>query len=132
MAKRKLSEKELDRRCALIVEITRNVVRLLSTGIKWLALFGMVYCFFDAVKTFSGETTAADILIRLVADLKINQWLGYLVGGGGLIYGGIRTRQLKKTRKEHADYIRKLELLRDPKRQSSRLNLFGETNEDDK
>jgi hypothetical protein len=55
-------------------------------------------------------------------------WLGEAV----LIYGGIRTRQLKRTRKEHADYIRELELLRDPKRQSSRLNPFGETNEDDK
>jgi hypothetical protein len=81
VAKRRLSEKELDRRCALIVEITRDVVRLLSTGIKWLALFGMVYCFFDAVKAFSGETMMANVLIGLVADLKINQWLGYLVGG---------------------------------------------------
>jgi hypothetical protein len=132
MVKRKLSEKELDRRCVLTVEITRAVVRVLSTGIKWAALFGMVYCFFDAIKAFSGETTAANILIRLVADLKINQWLGYLLGGGGLIYGGIRTRQLKRTRKDHADYIRQLELLRDPKRQSSRLNPLGETNENDR
>jgi hypothetical protein len=34
----------------------------------------------DAVKAFSGETTMANVLIGLVADLKINQWLGYLVG----------------------------------------------------
>jgi hypothetical protein len=92
----------------------------------------MVYFFFDAVKAFSGETTIANVLVRLVADLKINQWLGYAVGGGGLLYGGVCTRQLKRTRKEHADYIRELELLRDPKRQSSRLNPFGETHDDDK
>jgi hypothetical protein len=92
----------------------------------------MVYFLFDAVKDFSGETTVANVLIRLVADLKINQWIGYIVGGGGLIYGRARTRQLKRTRREHADYIRSLELLVDPKRQSSRLNPFGETNENDR
>ncbi|MDR1250672.1 MAG: hypothetical protein LBK62_00740 [Treponema sp.] len=132
MAKRKPLEKELDRRCALIEEITRTVVRVLSTGIKWAALVGIAYLLFDAVKSFSGETTEANILIGLIADLKINQWLGYVVGGGGLLYGGIRTWQLKRTRKDHAGYIRKLELLNDPKRQSSRLDQFGEPNEDDR
>jgi hypothetical protein len=92
----------------------------------------MVYFLFDAVKTFSGETTVANILLKLVTDLKINQWFGYMVGGGGLLYGGMRNRQLKRTRKDHADHIRQLELLIDPKRQSSRLNPFGETHEDDK
>jgi hypothetical protein len=114
------------------VEIARLVVRVLSTGIKWVALVIMAYFLFDAVKSFSGETTVANVLVKLATDLKINQWLGYVVGGGGLIYGGVRTRQLKQTRKDHAEYIKELERLKDPKRQSSRLTPFGETNEDDR
>jgi hypothetical protein len=62
----------------------------------------------------------------------MNQWAGYVVGGGGLLYGGVRNKQLKNTRKEHAEHIKNLEQRLDPARQSSRLNKFGETHKDDR
>jgi hypothetical protein len=132
MAKGKLSEREMDYKLAKLGHVCKSVTRILTTAIKYGCVLGMGYFFFDAVKHFVGEETSANILVQLIADLKINQWLGYVVGGGGVIYGGVRTNQLKQTRKKHAEHIKQLELLIDPKRQSSRLNLFGDTHEDDR
>lgn len=90
------------------------------------------YCLFDAVKYFVGSETNANILISLIADIKVSQWIPIVFGLGGFAFGTIKHIQLKYTRKRHSEYIRKLEFKFDSARQNSRLNEYGETHEDDR
>jgi hypothetical protein len=132
MSRKKFTEKEMDYRYAMVDRICKTITRVISGVVKYGCVFGCVYFFSDAIKHFAGTNTEANVLMNIITNLKMNQWFGYVVGGGGLVYGGIRNKQLKNTRKEHAEYMKKLELTIDPRKQSSRLNLFGETNEDDR
>ena len=132
MARRKISERELDRRCALWLESIRAFVRLATTVIKWGGFVIIVYLLGNTLKTFAGGETKANILINLITDFKMNEWMGIVLGGGGMIYGSTKNWQLKQTRKKHASHIKELELIVDNKRQSSRLTPYGETNEDDR
>jgi len=132
MTKEKLTEQEMRYRYARSTLVWRNLTKTLGTILKF-GLFGWVfYWFFDAIKLFAGEKTDANILINLIFDMKIDKWIAYIFGAGGMIYGGVRNYQTKQTRKKHSEYIRKLEEKLDSARQKSRLNEYGETHEDDK
>jgi hypothetical protein len=132
MAKHRLTDKEIDYKIILSGQVCKTITRISTALIKYGCIGVLGYFFFDSLKELAGKTTIASVLIKLVTDLKMNQWFGYVVGGGGLIYGAIRHRQTKKTRKNFDEHIKKLELMIDPDRQSSRLNSFGETNENDR
>jgi hypothetical protein len=122
----------MDYRFAMVERVCKTITRVTTGILKFGCIFGCVYALSDSLKSFAGTNTSANILMEIITNLKMNQWFGLVAGGGGLLYGGIRNNQLKNTRREHAGYIKKLEQNIDSRRQSSRLNMFGETHEDDK
>jgi hypothetical protein len=110
----------------------RHVSKIFTNIIKFGCIGWIFYWFFDAVRSFAGLETNANILIKLVLGMKIDKWIAYIFGGGACAYGAIRNQQLKQTRKRHSEHIRDLEQRLDPDRQKSRLNKYGETHEDDR
>ena len=132
MAQRKLTEQEMYYNFNKTSLAWRSISKIFSSITRFGAVCFCVYWFTDAIKAFAGNETDANILMDILFDLRANQWIGFIFGGGGLIYGAIRNKQLKNTRKTMGDHIRKLEKKFDPERESSRLNKYGETHEDDR
>ena len=132
MAQRRLTEQEMEYNFARATLIWKNLTRIFMNLLRFGCISWCVYWFFDAVKIFAGEETNANVLINLVVGMKIDKLIAYLFGGGGLLYGGIRNYQIKQTRKNLSEHIRKLEKMHDKDRQKSRLNEYGETHEDDR
>jgi hypothetical protein len=104
----------------------------LGSIVRFGAICFCVFCLADAIKAFAGQETNATILMDIILSLRANHWIGFIFGGGGLIYGGIKNKQLKNTRKAMGDHISKVEKKIDSGRQKSRLNKYGETHEDDR
>jgi hypothetical protein len=132
MAQRKLTEQEMHYNFNRYSLAWRNVTKILGNIVRWGAICFCVYWFMDSIKAFAGKETDANILMDIILSLRANHWIGFVFGGGGLVYGGIRNKQLKNTRETMGDHIRKLEKEIDPNRQNSRLNKYGETHEDDR
>ena len=132
MAQKGQTEPELYYEFNKTALITRNVTKTLSSLFKYGCIAWCGYWLFDAIKVFAGNETTANILISLVMGLNIDKWIPIVFGIVCLIYGGIRNHQLKQTRKRHSKYISDLEKRLYPDRQSSRLNEYGETHEDDR
>jgi hypothetical protein len=132
MAQRKLTEQEMNYNFARTSLVWRNITKISGSVVRYGCVFGCVYFFFDAVKTFSGQETSANILLEIMAGMKLDKWIGYVFGIGCFIYGAIRNIQLRKTRKAFSEHIINLEKNIDQNRQKSRLNQYGETHDDDK
>lgn len=132
MAQRKYTIQEMNFKFAKTSLVWKNITTIFTGILKFGCIACCCYWLFDALKTFAGSETNANILIKLILEMKADKWIAYIFGGGCLIYGGIRNHQLKQTRKRHSEHIRALETRIDPKRQRSRLNEYGETHEDDR
>lgn len=78
---------------------------------------------------FAGAESDADIqfLVKIITDLKADQWIAYIFGGASIAYG-LRERKLRqKYMNENTERERRLEEKIDPERSSSGLPETGET-----
>jgi len=131
MARHKLTVQEMEYEFARISLIWRSITKILGILIKYGCILGCIYFLFDSIKSFSGKESYANILLDIIFNMRFDKWLGYIFGFGGLLYGAIRHRQLKNTRKELSHFNEVLQKKIDPNRQNSRLNQYGETNDND-
>src|SRR5687767_7799039 len=85
-----LRARKVDRAAA----VTETLIRFGSL----VAIFALVA---SAMKAYAGETTFAQVGFAFVGDLKINEWLAYVLAGGGITYG-------LKQRKARRDQIEQM------------------------
>jgi len=112
------------------------VVDLISKISTQLIKYGAIcFCFYCAYKTvgqLSGRTTIANIALRIIGDLKINQWLCYAFGGGSATWALGERHLRRKTVKRLTNKTIELEKIIDSKRSSSTLPPSGTTRKEDK
>lgn len=88
----------------------------------------MIFYFgYLSIKSLSGRETLAKFIVDWATDLKLNQWMAWLLSGGMGI-GWARERKLRiKHTASLADQKRKLEERIDPERTSSKMPATGRT-----
>ncbi|MCK4796376.1 MAG: hypothetical protein KAT05_03285, partial [Spirochaetes bacterium] len=79
-----------------------------------------------------GKNTIANIVFSFFANMKINQWLAYMVGGSGVGYGFVQSKLKGKTIKRLSKRVDELEKGKNPNKISSNLTQKGKTNRRDK
>lgn len=110
---------------------TRAFIVSSSSIIRWGALVFIAYFFYKSIASLSGLETKANIVLNFLSDIKVNQWLAYILGFGGLFYGIGQRKSRHKIIKKTSGHIEKLEKRLNSIRQSSLLNHDGTTNEAD-
>ncbi len=91
----------------------------------------MTWCGYLSISALAGHHTFADIGIRLLGNVSVNNGIAYLFGGGGIAYGVAQHRLKGSTVKALQGRIHHLETSIDPQRSSSQLTTQGETNPED-
>lgn len=111
--------------------ITDAAVSVVNNMVKWGGLLGISYFVYRTIQSIAGQQTVANIAINLISDLKINQWIAYVIGISGIGYGCMQKR-IKKITIEHLSRRKEeLETMLDNRRTSSMLTRRGETNPED-
>ena len=98
---------------------------ILNELIKWGFLFGISYWIYRSVAVLAGQSTAADIGIRVVGNVKVSDGIITLLAGSGWAYGlgqrSLRRRHIERLTSHKND----LERIIDPNRTSSNLTSRG-------
>lgn len=103
------------------------VVDVVRTAIKWGALVWISSNFYRCIAVLAGHTTAADIGIKFLANVKVSDTICVVLTGGSIAYG-MGQRQLRRRHIKHVAHDKnELERLLDPKRTSSNLTDRGTT-----
>jgi hypothetical protein len=111
------------------IDAISDVVR---QAIKWGVLLGIARYGYLSIAALAGHQTLADIVVKLLANIKLSNGICYVVTGGSLIYG-IGQRQLRRRNiRRIAHDKNEAERLIDPKRTSSNLTEKGTTRPGDK
>lgn len=95
------------------------------TAAKAGAVAVVAICFLFAVRAIAGRTTLFSASVDAMFHMSADRWIAYIVASmscGGYYY---ERRTRRKTIKEQAEYIEKLERKIDPKRSSSGLTITG-------
>ena len=99
--------------------------------IRWggvVTCFGFLYLIVDSL---AGKTTATDIALKAITDLKLDRGVLYLLTGGTTLWA-IRERKLRKKKtKDIEAHVKELEERIDPNRTSSNLTETGDTHPED-
>ena len=100
-----------------------------KTLIRTAGVVGCIWLIKETIVPFAGEESYADIQIlwKIATELRADQWIAYIVGGGGAYYG-LRERQLRRKYIERTTgRVKHLEEKIDPDRSSSGLPETGES-----
>lgn len=108
-----------------------SVSKVLQTGIRFGALAFSVWCLNDAIVSFAGKTSDANVLIQFLTDIQVSNALAWVFGGGGVLYGYKQRSLNGKTVERLQPRIEQLETSFDRNRTSSGLTKTGETNPKD-
>ena len=99
--------------------------------IRWGGVIVCLYFLSLMVDSLAGKTTATDIALKAITDLKLDRGILYLLTGGTTLWA-IRERRLRKGNTKHrAAYTKELEKHIDPNRTSSNLTETGDTHPED-
>lgn len=99
--------------------------------IRWGGIIICFYFLYLMVDSLAGKTTATDIALKAITDLKFDRVVLYLLAGGTTVWA-IRERKLRKKNTRHiAAYTKELEKHIDPNRTSSNLTETGDTHPED-
>jgi hypothetical protein len=129
--KEKKSRDEIEASVARFTEIVRSITSIIQLSVKGIIILGCFFFIYKSISSLAGLDTNANIVLQVLTDLKANQWFGYVVGGGGLVYG-IRERRLRQRNiKRMAERTDKLEKAIDPQKNSSYLSMVGEARMED-
>ena len=95
--------------------------------IRWGGVVACFYCLYLMIDALAGKTTATDIALNAITDLKLDERILYLLTSGTTFWA-IRERKLrKKTIKDITAQKKELEEHIDPNRTSSNLTETGDT-----
>lgn len=95
----------------------------------WLSVVGICYVIMKALQGMAGTSTSLSVMFQAITDLKMNQWFGLVVGGGGSLWAFGERGFRKKETKRLSEEIDKLQRLIDPNKESSGLTKMGNTPE---
>jgi len=104
--------------------------KLIALAIRFGVVGFVFYCVGDAVKTLAGQTTIAEIFVKLLGNQGFSNTLAWLFGAGGIGYGYRERRLRHRDTKRLAERVRGYELSVDPGRRSSKLESQGDYEED--
>ncbi len=111
---------------------TEGIASVIRELIRWGGLVLIARYGYLTVAALAGQTTAADIGIKFLADVQISRVFAVLFGGSGIAYGLQQRRLRKNTIERLQGRIQEHERRIDPQRTSSRLTARGETRPEDK
>lgn len=132
MAKQKSEvEVEAEKRLSAQGHLALAITNTINTFFRYGALCFMTWCGYLSISALAGHHTFADIGIRLLGNVSVNNGIAYLFGGGGIAYGVAQHRLKGSTVKALQGRIHHLETSIDPQRSSSQLTTQGETNPED-
>lgn len=107
------------------------IAKVVTTAIRWGGVVALGYFGYLSIRTLAGQTTFADIAIRVLGKLYFSQAVATVLGGGGIIYAW-RERQLRhKVNETTGKRVSELEQEIDRRRTSSRLTRRGQTDPKD-
>jgi hypothetical protein len=125
------TQAKYDFRLKKIAMVTETVSNVGSALCKWGGFAFIAWCFWGVAASLSGEQTSASIVFRAALDMRADQYIAYILGGGGVVYG-IRERRLRrKTTERLSERTASLEKRIDPNRTSSGLPSTGDTRLED-
>lgn len=107
------------------------VAAVLINLIRWSAVCVICYFGYLSIKSLAGESTTADIGIKLMGDIRLSEVFAYLFGGGGVAYGYRQKKLRQNTVERLQGRNQTLEEKLDPHRTSSGITPRGETNPED-
>jgi len=108
-------------------KVAEGFVSVANNLIKYGAAVAIAYFLYKSLDSLAGRETISNIGIKILTDMKVNQWLAYLLGGGGVIYGRSQNKLRKKDIGRYSSRVKDLESRIDPRRSSSKLQPNGET-----
>ena len=99
--------------------------------IRWGGVVACCYFLYLMIDALAGKTTATDIALNAITDLRLDEHILYFLTGGTTFWA-IRERKLrKKTIKHITAQVKELEEHIDPNRTSSNLTETGDTRPED-
>jgi hypothetical protein len=111
---------------------TDAVATTIKQAIIWGCLVGIARYGYLSIAVLAGKQTFADIVMRVIANVKVSQWIAYLFGVGGVLYGvgerTLRRRTIRRITEDKNNLERKMH----PGRTSSNLTESGTTRPGDK
>ena len=128
---KKRSRDEIESSTVKWTETVKALSQIINKGIIWAGIVLCVFFFSQALISFAGQKTDANIVLSFLTDLKANQWFGYIVGGTGIGYGAFQHNLRKKNITRLAGRIDYLEKGIDVEKGTSALAYNGETNNDE-
>jgi hypothetical protein len=132
MAKQKtVAELRAENRVLRHYRASDGVVSVFNNLIRWGGLLGIAYYCYLSVLALAGQHTAADIGIKLLADVRISEAVAWLFGGSGVAYGWRQRKLRRDTVERIQNRVERFEKQIDPGRSSSELTSRGETRPED-
>ncbi len=83
----KPSNTEVKQQTQRAIVIVNGIVAIVTSVIKWgviAFIFWQIRCIAEA---WAGKETLAKIGINVLGDIRANEWVAYILAGGGLVYG---------------------------------------------
>ncbi len=97
----------------------REIAETVRTAIKWGGVAISAFFVYKAVGVLAGQTTEANILIKVLADFRVSEAVAWILAGSATAVAA-RTRQLgQKKSKRLGERIKELEERIDPDRSST-------------
>lgn len=107
-----------------------RVFRLIDRTVPWCGAIGLAYvAIYLPVRDGGGGETTINVALKLLGDFKANEWLAYIFGGGGILYGMSQRKLRKDTVERLQERNARLESILDPNRTSSELTPRGDSPE---
>lgn len=126
-SRRPPSESQADRELRLSLHTRTLIATGVTALIKWGGLLGIAYFMYCSVRVLSGQSTFADIGIRLLGNLRVSEAAAWLLGGSGILYGSRERRLRLQANETLGKRVSDLEGEIDAKRSSSKLTTKGQT-----
>lgn len=113
--------------------IAESWALVLMALFKWGCFAYLGYCGYRSVAALAGTSTAADIVVAFIGEVKSGgKGLAWLLGALGILYGLLERGLRRKTIDRLGSRVKELEAAIDPRRTSSGLTTTGETHPEDR
>ncbi len=108
-----------------------GIVSVINNLIRWVGGVLIAYFGYRTVAVLAGQHTAADIGVKILADVRVSEAVAWIFGGSGIAYGW-RQRKLRRDTVERIQTrVESFEQSVDPGRSSSQLTKRGDTRAED-
>ena len=111
--------------------VVDGIFSIIHQCVPWVGAGVLGYFGYLSVEALAGQTTAANIGIDVLGNLRVSEGLAWLVGASGLAYGAWERKLRKDDIERLAERNRQLEYRIDPGRSSSELTPRGDSRTED-